>query len=277
MTTGIDLVLAAPQDFLAAPAQWLEWCAEFGGTATAGPELRLRARGRVRCAALDRLDLSALAARAQRRRARRPRRGRGASSRPARRTGSTPGRCSRRSAWPRRRSRSRSPSPAAGLAVDAIDGRVLENEHYAAPVARRARHGAAPGACSAGPSRPSSPRRATPATGRVMRDREVGELEIRGTSVTPGYYRRPDATAARSTTAGCAPATSATSSTASSSCAGASRTSSSSAAATCSPQDVERAVADVDGVRAGNVIAFGTAGRRGREAIVVVAESARRR
>ncbi len=39
------------------------------------------------------------------------------------------------------------------------------------------------------------------------------------------------------------------------------------------PQDVERAVADVDGVRAGNVIAFGTQGRRGREALVVVAEA----
>jgi acyl-CoA synthetase (AMP-forming)/AMP-acid ligase II len=36
---------------------------------------------------------------------------------------------------------------------------------------------------------------------------------------------------------------------------------------------VERAVAGVDGIRAGNVIAFGTAGRRGREAVVVVAET----
>ena len=26
-----------PQDFLAAPARWMEWMAEFGGTATAGP------------------------------------------------------------------------------------------------------------------------------------------------------------------------------------------------------------------------------------------------
>jgi fatty-acyl-CoA synthase len=39
------------------------------------------------------------------------------------------------------------------------------------------------------------------------------------------------------------------------------------------PQDVERAVADIDGVRAGNVIAFGTEGRRGKEALVVVAEA----
>ena len=39
------------------------------------------------------------------------------------------------------------------------------------------------------------------------------------------------------------------------------------------PEDVERAVAGVEGVRAGNVIAFGTEGRKGREALVVVAET----
>ncbi|MBV8387858.1 MAG: fatty-acid--CoA ligase, partial [Acidimicrobiia bacterium] len=39
------------------------------------------------------------------------------------------------------------------------------------------------------------------------------------------------------------------------------------------PEDVERAVADVDGVRAGNVVAFGVEGRRGLETVVVVAET----
>jgi fatty-acyl-CoA synthase len=39
------------------------------------------------------------------------------------------------------------------------------------------------------------------------------------------------------------------------------------------PEDIERAAADVEGVRAGNVIAFGAPGRRGRESIVVVAET----
>jgi acyl-CoA synthetase (AMP-forming)/AMP-acid ligase II len=39
------------------------------------------------------------------------------------------------------------------------------------------------------------------------------------------------------------------------------------------PEDVERAAESVEGVRAGNVIAFGTEGRRGREAVVVVAET----
>jgi fatty-acyl-CoA synthase len=39
------------------------------------------------------------------------------------------------------------------------------------------------------------------------------------------------------------------------------------------PEDVERAVASVDGVRVGNVIAFGIDGVKGREALVVVAET----
>jgi fatty-acyl-CoA synthase len=39
------------------------------------------------------------------------------------------------------------------------------------------------------------------------------------------------------------------------------------------PQDVERAVGEIEGVRAGNVIAFGIEGRHGKEGLVVVAES----
>ena len=39
------------------------------------------------------------------------------------------------------------------------------------------------------------------------------------------------------------------------------------------PEDIERAAGTVDGVRAGNVIAFGSDRRRGREAIIVVAET----
>jgi fatty-acyl-CoA synthase len=39
------------------------------------------------------------------------------------------------------------------------------------------------------------------------------------------------------------------------------------------PQDVERAAAGVEGIRRGNVVAFGVQGRRGREGVVVVAET----
>ncbi|MFM7872532.1 MAG: fatty-acid--CoA ligase, partial [Actinomycetota bacterium] len=38
------------------------------------------------------------------------------------------------------------------------------------------------------------------------------------------------------------------------------------------PEDIERAVGRVEGVRAGNVIAFGVEGYKGKESVVVVAE-----
>jgi fatty-acyl-CoA synthase len=37
MTTGLDLVLASPQDFLGEPGRWMEWLSEYGATVTAGP------------------------------------------------------------------------------------------------------------------------------------------------------------------------------------------------------------------------------------------------
>ena len=37
MLTGFELVFGAPQDFLAAPANWMQWISEYRGTITAGP------------------------------------------------------------------------------------------------------------------------------------------------------------------------------------------------------------------------------------------------
>jgi fatty-acyl-CoA synthase len=107
-----------------------------------------------------------------------------------------------------------------------------------------------------------------------MATREVGELEIRGTSLTTGYYRKQEATDAVFHD-------------------GWLRTGDlayveeGAELVVCGrikdviivggrnvfPEDVERAAARVDGVRAGNVIAFGVDGRKGREALVVVAEA----
>ena len=59
MTTGADLVQAAPQDFLAHPGNWMQWISDYGGTATAGPNfswvLATRALKRM-----EGLDLSQL-------------------------------------------------------------------------------------------------------------------------------------------------------------------------------------------------------------------------
>jgi fatty-acyl-CoA synthase len=164
------------------------------------------------------------------------------------------------------------PPPMRGLVVDTVDQKILETERYAAPV-----EAGAPG--SRGLAKLGRPipglemRICDPVTGDVMGEREVGELEISGTSVTPGYYKHPEATAAafhdgwlRTGDLGYLVA---------------------GELVICGrikdviivggrnvfPEDVERAVAEVEGVRAGNVIAFGVSGRKGKEAIVVVAET----
>ena len=55
MTTGVDLVLAAPQDFLAHPGHWMEWISDWRGTATAGPNFSwvLATRALRRASGLD--------------------------------------------------------------------------------------------------------------------------------------------------------------------------------------------------------------------------------
>jgi fatty-acyl-CoA synthase len=270
MTTGMDLALAAPQDFLAAPAQWMQWCAEFGATASAGPNFAyaLAARALRR---LDPVDLSAWRLALN-------------GAEPV-----DPDAVERFVEAGARHGLSASavfpafgmaeatlavtfPEPGSGLSVDVVDARVLENEQYAAPVA--AEHGAARRLARLGRPVPGlAVRVCEPGTDRVMRDREVGEIEITGTSVTPGYYGRPDATAAafhdgwlRTGDLGylvegelvvC----------------GRIKDVIILGGRNVHPQDVERAIADVEGVRAGNVIAFGTRGRRGRESLVVVAEA----
>ena len=163
------------------------------------------------------------------------------------------------------------PEPGAGMAVDCIERRVLETDRYAAP--RGADEVA--GAGTRRLARLGKPvdglhlRIVEPETGRPMREREVGELEFRGTSVTPGYYRRPTETARVFRD-------------------GWLRTGDlaylvDGELVVCGrikdviivggrnvfPEDVEAAVADLQEDRG----AFGVDGRRGKEALVVVAES----
>jgi fatty-acyl-CoA synthase len=163
------------------------------------------------------------------------------------------------------------PKPMSGLRMDVVDRRTLETERYAAAVADGP--GARQLALLGYPIPGLELRICDPATGAGLAEREVGELQIRGSSVTPGYYLRPDATAAAFQD-------------------GWLQTGDlgylvGEELVLCGrikdviivggrnvfPEDVERAAASVDGVRAGNVIAFGIEGRKGREAVVVVAET----
>ncbi|MGI8792007.1 MAG: fatty acyl-AMP ligase [Acidimicrobiales bacterium] len=270
MVYGADLVIGAPQDFMGSPGRWMQWMSDFGGTATAGPNFSyaLAARALKR---MDGLDLSrwrialngaepidpstmrdfceAAAPHGFRPEAAFPAFGMAEVA-----IGGT------------------FPPPLRGMAVDAIDRSSLENDRFARPVAfdaPNARQFALLGKAIPG----LEIRICDPETGNVLRDREVGELEISGTSVTPGYYKNPEATE-RSFHDGWL------------------RTGDlaytvDGELVVCGrikdliivggrnvyPEDVERAVEGVEGVRAGNVIAFGVDGRKGKESLVVVAET----
>ena len=112
-----------------------------------------------------------------------------------------------------------------------------------------------------------------PQTGQRRREREVGELEIRGTSVTTGYYKRPESTAETFRQGWLRTGDLAYLIDGELVMCGRIKDMIIVGGRNVYPQDIETAVASVEGVRAGNVIAFGVDGRHGREAIVVVAES----
>jgi fatty-acyl-CoA synthase len=264
MATGADLVLAAPQDFLAAPARWMEWLARFGGTATAGPNFSyaLAARALRRSSPLDlsrwRLGLN------------------GAEpvdpdAVEAFVAAGAPHALDAGSVFPAFGMAEATlavtfPEPGTGLRTDCVDQRVLETDRYAAPATDGRR------LALLGRPVPGLEIRVVDPAGGVLDEREVGELQVRGTSITPGYYERPDVTAATfdgdwlrtgdlayligGELVVC----------------GRIKDVIIVGGRNVFPEDVERAVAVVDGVRPGNVIAFGVAGGR-KESLVVVAEA----
>jgi fatty-acyl-CoA synthase len=270
MTVGMNLALAAPQDFLAAPARWMEWMDAFGGTATAGPNfsyvLAGRALRRLQGLDLRRWSLALNGAEPVDPASVEAFTAAGAPH------GLAPGAVFPAFGMAEATLAVTFPPKGRGLVVDAVDRRVLESDQYASPCAPD--HPEARRLAMLGRPVPGLHVRVCDRTrGTAMRDREVGEIEIRGGSVTPGYYRHPEATAnalhdgwLRTGDLGYMTA---------------------GELVVCGrikdviilggrnvyPQDVERAVNHIEGVRAGNVIAFGTEGRRGRESLVVVAES----
>ena len=165
------------------------------------------------------------------------------------------------------------PEPMSGLRTDAVDRRVLETERYAAPVEPDfdgARHLAILGRPVAGPRDPG---RRPDRPGDVLAEREVGELEIRGTSVTPGYYKRPEANAELFHDGWLRTGDLAYLLDGEMVMCGRIKDMIIVGGRNVFPEDIERALADVEGVRAGNVIAFGVDGAQGKEGVVVVAES----
>jgi fatty-acyl-CoA synthase len=270
MTTGTALVLGAPQDFTAKPARWMHWVSTYRGTATAGPNFAYVLATRALRKG-PKLDLSSLRVALN-----------GAEPidpanveefvEAGRRHGLRPEAVFPAFGMAEVAIGGSFPEPMSGLRTDCVDRRVVETERYAAPTEPDA-PGSRRFALLGRPVPGLEIRIVDPDTGVELKDREVGELEIRGTSVTPGYYRRPDANAELFHEGWL--------------CTGDLAYTLDGELVVCGrikdviivggrnvlPEDVERAVGDLEGVRAGNVIAFGVVGGRGRETLVVVAET----
>ena len=272
MLKGVQLVQAAPQDFMAHPGSWMQWISDWKGTATAGPNfswvLATRALKRMKDIDLSSLTLAlsgaepvdpvAVEAFVNE------------ASRFGFRAGSVfpafgMAEVAIGGAFPKRHR---------GLVCDSVDRIVLERERIAKEVdpndddqvhVRRLPllGRAVPGL---------EMKIVDPETKAELPERHVGELLLRGTSVTPGYYKRPDATSAMFHEGWL--------------CTGDLAYTLDGELVICGrikdviivggrnvfPEDIERAVGTIDGVRAGNVIAFGIDGYKGKETVIVVAE-----
>jgi fatty-acyl-CoA synthase len=271
MLNGIDLVLGAPQDFLAAPAVWLEWISEFRGTVTAGPNfsyaLATRALRRDR-----RFDLSSWRLALNGAEPVDP----GAVE--AFCAAGAPHGLDETTAFPVFGMAEATlgvtfPELGVGLDVDTVDLDQLERDGVAAPVEGAHQH-ARRFAVLGRPLRDFELRIVDARDGTAIPDRHVGELVLRGPSVSPGYYRNPAATAAAFADGWLHTGDLAYLVDGRLVVCGRLKDVIIVGGRNVYPEDVERAAAEVDGVRAGNVIAFSTDVRgRGRESIVVVAEA----
>ncbi|MDQ7793224.1 MAG: AMP-binding protein [bacterium] len=280
MTIGCELVLASPQDFLSSPGDWMRWLSEHRGTVTAGPNfswvLATRALRRMNDTG-ERLDLSTVRLALS-----------GAEPvdpdaveafvATAAPHGFRPEAVFCGFGMAEVTLGGTFPPLMRGMACDTVDRVALESEGVA--------HPADPGLPTTrrlpllGRPVPGLEMRVCdPQTGEELAERQVGELELRGTSVTTGYYKRPDLRAGMfhdgwlrtGDLAYLVPAPDG----------------GSPELVLCGrlkdviiiggrnifPEDLERAVGAMEGVRAGNVIAFGVGGDKGKESIVVVAEA----
>ncbi len=272
MLKGVHLVQAAPQDFMAHPGSWMQWISDWRGTATAGPNFAWVLATRALKRAND-LDLSSLTLALS-----------GAEPvdplaveafvAEAGRFGFSAGSVFPAFGMAEVAIGGAFPPRHRGLVCDAVDRIVLERERYAKEVDRddddqvHVRRLPLLGRPVPG----LEMRVVDPETRDDLPDRQVGELLIRGTSVTPGYYKRPEATMAMFHDGWL--------------CTGDLAYMLDGELVICGrikdviivggrnvfPEDIERAVGTIDGVRAGNVIAFGVEGYKGKETVIVVAE-----
>ncbi|NNE95287.1 MAG: AMP-binding protein [Acidimicrobiales bacterium] len=271
MSAGIDLVLGAPQDFLGSPGRWMEWISKYGGTATAGPNFSYVLATRALNRSKETLDLSSLRIALNGAEPVDPNSVRAFVEAGARH-GLRPEAIFPAFGMAEVCIAGSFPIPLTGMETDIVDAEILELEHRAVNV--DSDHQNAREIVKLGRAVPGLEMRiCDPVSGEVLAEREVGELLIRGSSVTTGYYRRPEANADLFRDGWL--------------CTGDLAYMADGQMVMCGrikdliivggrnvyPQDVERAVGGIDGIRSGNVIAFSVEGRGGKEAVAVVAET----
>ena len=275
MTTGATLVQAAPQDFMARPGNWMQWISDFRGTATAGPNfswvLATRALKRMHDLDLSMLTLALSGAEPVDPDAVE------AFVAAAEPFGFPAGGVFPAFGMAEVAIGGSFPQRGRGLVCDTVDRIVLERDRVAKPI-----EVADPDDFALAARR--LPLLGTPVPGLEMRivdpeslderpERHVGELLIRGTSVTPGYYKRPDATAELFDDGWLRTGDLAYMIDGELVLCGRIKDVIIVGGRNVFPEDIERAVGHIDGVRAGNVIAFGMEGYKGKESVVVVAET----
>lgn len=271
MSAGLDLVLGAPQDFLASPSRWMEWISTYGGTATAGPNFSYVLATRALRRADTQLDLSRLRIALNGAEPVDPASVR-AFIEAGERHGLRPGAVFPAFGMAEVAIAGCFPEPMAGMKTDIIDAERLETEHRAVPVP--ADHPNAREIVLLGKPVPGLEFRIVePGTSEPLGERMVGELEIAGTSLMSGYYKRPDADAESFDGEWFRTGDLAYMVDGQMVMCGRIKDVIIVGGRNVYPQDIERAVGDIDGIRAGNVIAFGVPGRNGKEKVVVVAET----
>ncbi|MDH3680672.1 MAG: AMP-binding protein [Acidimicrobiia bacterium] len=271
MSAGIDLVLGAPQDFMASPGRWMEWVSTYGGTATAGPNFSYVLATRALRRSEETLDLSSLRIALNGAEPVDPASVR-AFIEAGQRHGLRPGAVFPAFGMAEVAIAGCFPVPMSGLQTDVVDAERLEVQHRADPV--DATHPNAREIVTLGRPVPGLRFRIVdPTTGAERGEREVGELQIAGTSVMSGYYKRPDVDAESFNGEWFRTGDLAYLVDGQMAMCGRIKDVIIVGGRNVYPQDIERAVGDIDGIRAGNVIAFGIPGRHSKERVVVVAET----
>jgi fatty-acyl-CoA synthase len=179
MTLGLDLVTVTPLDFLARPILWAELISKYGGTVTAAPNFAYAVLGRQLARFDGSLDLSSLRIALN-----------GAEPIDPDAVRSLVDAGARFGLRPEAVLCAYGMAETAlgvafapvetGLAVDEVDADDLETRRLATP-------GTGRGFPKLGPPLPGIEVRVIGDDGAVLGEREVGVLQLRGPSVTPGY------------------------------------------------------------------------------------------